>query len=200
MPRRSDTSDEAARRRLVVVERGASLLAAEVAGHVDETVVLAQLQDETSADFAERALVRIASDTRSTQGYSEAFLVTAREADDGAVSARRLIALAIAAHGETSTALERLVLIAPSDAPEHSRYQLLELTDDVMLGEESRPLPVSLRFVAGTPPAKPKLPPSDGSTLDAPPRATFPMVARAASTAAWDEPDALRTRRKGGDE
>jgi hypothetical protein len=188
--------DEAARRRLVVVERGASLLAAEVAGHVDETVVLAQLQDETAADFAERALVRIASDTRPTQGYSEAFLVTAREADDATVSARRLIALAIAAHGETSTALQRLVLIAPSDAPEHSRCQLLELTDDVMLGEEGSPLPVRLRFVAGTPPAKPTLPP-DGPTLDATPRTAFPMVARTASTAAWDEPDAMRARRKG---
>jgi hypothetical protein len=196
MPRRSDTPDEAARRRLVVVERGASLLAAEVAGHVDETVVLAQLQDETAADFAERALVRIASDTRSTQGYSEAFLVTAREADDGAVSARRLIALAIAAHGETSTALERLVLIAPSDTPEHSRYRLLELTDDVMLGEESRPLPVSLRFVAGTPPT-PTLAPSDGPTANTTPGVVFPMVARAATTATWDDPDATRARRKG---
>jgi hypothetical protein len=198
MPRRSDTSiDEAARRRLVVVERGASLLAAEVAEDVDETVVLAQLQGETAADFAERALVRIASDTRPSQGYTEAFLLTARDADDATLSARRLIALAIAAHGETNPALQQLVLIAASDTPEHSRCQLLELTDDVVLGEEARPLPVSLRFVAGTPPAKPTFPPSDGPTANATPGVAFPMVARTASPAAWDELEAMRARRKG---
>jgi hypothetical protein len=132
--------------RLLVVERGALVFAGPGEGF-DETVAITQLQDESPADFADRAVRRIAKTQRSGEHFDVATLFVA-DADDAATdSARRLISLAIAAHADFSPSLAELVVFASATASQELRTQLLELADDLVLGTDGKPLPVRIHFI-----------------------------------------------------
>jgi hypothetical protein len=137
------------RRRLIVVERGASLLARQEAENFDETVTVAQMRDEAADDFADRVTRRVGAAAHSVP-FSEALLYASEATDHATLSARRLIALAIAAHAEATSTPGELVVVASADASSAEREQLLELADDLILGTQGQPLPVRLRFEAAT--------------------------------------------------
>ncbi|RYZ02356.1 MAG: hypothetical protein EOO73_32135 [Myxococcales bacterium] len=130
----------AVRRRLMVVEAGASLACRDDAAEFDETTAITQLSGEPAADLAQRALARIALAERSGQAFDSALLVVG---ESGASSARRLIALGLAAHARASHRLSELVVLAPADASAELREELLMLADELLFGAE-QPLPVRL--------------------------------------------------------
>jgi hypothetical protein len=142
------------RRRLLVVEREALLLASEQASaeNFDETVALAQLRDESPEDFADRVARRIGAAAHSAP-FSEAMLCASDTCEHAALSARRLIAIAIAAHAEATSSPPELVVVASASISRGARDRLLELTDDLVLGAAGTSLPVRLRFVATAAPA-----------------------------------------------
>lgn len=124
----------------MVLERGASLSCRDDAAEFDETTAIAQLQGESDAELAQRALERIAQAERTGHGFEAALLVVS---EAGSSSARRLIGLGLAAH----VATRELVIIAPPAASPALREDLLRLTDELLFGAE-RALPVRLCFDA----------------------------------------------------
>lgn len=135
-----------ARRRLLVVEGGASAFGADGADGFDETVALLELEDDEPADFAERVLRRLATAEHSGQAFDAVVLFVGSSSEAGARAARRLIALGVAAHAGASPRLSELVIVARANAPEALRYQLLDLADELTLSAEQAPLPVRLTF------------------------------------------------------
>lgn len=144
----SKLAPNAARRRLMVVERGASAFTRESAEQFDETVAIAQLRSELPAEFAERCLQRLATAERSGRGFDAAMLFTGSDPDEAASAARRLIALGIAAHAE-ATSLSELVVMTAS-ASSALRDQLIDLVDELLLSGERKALPVRLCFAQPT--------------------------------------------------
>lgn len=124
----------------MVLERGASLSCRDDAAEFDETTAIAQLQGESDAELAQRALGRLALAERSGHSFEAALLVVS---ETGSTSARRLIGLGLVAHAAT----RELVVIAPPDASSALRNDLLQLTDELLFGAE-RALPVRLCFDA----------------------------------------------------
>jgi hypothetical protein len=134
------------RSRLLVIERQASAFVDRVEGF-DETVAISQLQDEHPADFADRVVRRIAK-TQSSGEYFDVAMLFVDDADDlETCAARRLISLAIAAHAERSPRLAELVVLASTAASQALRAHLLELTDDLILGTDGKPLRVRIHFL-----------------------------------------------------
>jgi hypothetical protein len=144
------------RRRLLVVERGASLLANQSAEaeNFDETVTVAQMRDESCDDFSDRVVRRIGAAAQSAP-FSEALLYVSDVCEPATLSARRLLAIAILAQAEATSGPAGLVVVASANASRAERERLLELTDDLVLGAQSTSLPVRLRFVAALAPAAP---------------------------------------------
>jgi|GEM_PF-5020407 len=142
-----------ARRRLLIVEGGASVLSPDGADGFDETVALLELAGDEPADFADRVLRRLATAERSGQSFDAVLLFIGSSCTPSAQAARRLIALGIAAHAQTNARLSELVVVARANAPEELRYHLLELADELILGSDHEPLPVRVRF--GDPKAAP---------------------------------------------
>jgi hypothetical protein len=136
------------RRRLVIVESGATTFASALQQESDETVVMAQLADELPSQFAERVLHRVVTSELSRRYFDAAILFTGGPAADHstACSARRCIALGVAAHAEASRDLEELVVVAPADSTPELRERLLELADDLMLASGDEPLRVRVCF------------------------------------------------------
>jgi hypothetical protein len=132
--------------RLVVIERGASTFVDRGEGF-DETVAITQLQDEQPADFADRAVRRIAKTQKGGECFDVAVLFVGPADDEVTCSARRLISLAIAAHADSSPGITELVVFASSTASQELRARLLELTDDLVFGTEGKPLPVRIHFI-----------------------------------------------------
>ncbi len=135
-----------ARRRLLVVESGARAFSREGGEQFDETVAIAQLRDEPAAELAERVLMRVASIERSRFGFEAATLFVGAATDREAVAARRLIALAVAAHAATNARLSEMVIVVASPhATDELRAQLLELVDELTLNTD-QPLSVRVYF------------------------------------------------------
>ena len=149
-------SAAAARRRLLVVEGGAAVFSPDGADGFDETVALLELEGDQPADFADRVLRRLATAEHSGQSFDAVLMFIGSSCDASARAARRLVALGVAAHAETSPHLSELVIVTAADAPEDLRYQLLELADELILGSDQAPLPVRVRF------GDPKRPPISG--------------------------------------
>lgn len=126
----------------MVVERGASLSCRDDAAEFDETTAITQLSGEPDAELAERALARVAVAERGSKVFDSALLVVS---ELGASSARRAIALGLAAHAALSPRLKELVIMAPADASPALREELLSLTDELLFGAE-RSLPIRLCF------------------------------------------------------
>lgn len=126
----------------MVVERGASLSCRDDAAEFDETTAITQLSGEPAAELAQRALARMALAERGSKVFDSALLVVS---EVGSSSARRLIALGLAAHAIASPRLTELVILAPSDASSELREELLRLTDELLFGAE-RSLPIRLCF------------------------------------------------------
>jgi hypothetical protein len=114
----------------------------------EETVVLAQLSDELPSDFADRVLHRVATSALSGRHFDAAILFTGGPVahDRTTCSARRSIALGVAAHAEASDALQELLVVAPADSDPDLREQLLGLADDLVLAGGDKPLRVRVRF------------------------------------------------------
>lgn len=174
------------RRRLLVVERGAALLTREEVEpeNFDETVTLAQMRDESADEFSERVVHRIGTAARSAP-FSRAVLYTASTCEDAAVRARRLIALAVAAHAEVAASPAELVVMTSAGARGDELERLLELTDDLVLGTEGVCLPVRLRFVAAS--AQAVLSNLPEARADAEPVAPLPLRRAQASPAEAEE-------------
>lgn len=144
-PRASYQRDDR-RCRMLLIERDASAFVNGSEGF-DETVAITQLQDEHPADFADRVVRRIAKTHRSGECFDVAMLFVGAADDAAMCSARRLISLAVAAHADFSPRLAELVVFASSAASQELRAQLLELTDDVVLGTEGKSLPVRIQLI-----------------------------------------------------
>lgn len=141
--RRSDTL-----RRLILLEEGADKLVPTAEGGWEETIAIAQLPGERPIDFADRALHRIATLERFNRSFRYAELHTAASDAPDIQAARRLIALGIAAHAESTQSLDELVVCAPAHATWDQRVSLLELADELLLCSERKPpLAVRLRFL-----------------------------------------------------
>lgn len=132
--------------RLVVIERGASTFVHRGEGF-DETVAITQIPDEHPADFADRAVRRIAKTQEGAECFDLAVLFAGPADDEATCSARRLICLAIAAHAGSSPGLDELLVFVSSTASQGLRARLLELTDDLVFGTEGKPLPVRIHFI-----------------------------------------------------
>lgn len=137
------TPDSVVRRRLIVVERGASLFTRDGAEDFDETTAVTQLEGESEAELAQRALGRIALAERSGRRFSSAMLFVG---ETGSSAARRLIGLGLAAHAAAASELTELVVVAPPNASAELRASLLELTEDLLFAPEHSPLPIRLCF------------------------------------------------------
>lgn len=135
------TPGSVVRRRLIVVERGASLFSREGAEDFDETTAVTQLEGESDVELAQRALSRIALAERSGRRFNSAMLFVG---ESGSSAARRLIGLGLAAHADSD--LTELVVVAPPDASAELRASLLELTEDLLFAPEHSPLPIRLCF------------------------------------------------------
>lgn len=142
-----------ARRRLLVVEGGATVVSPDGADGFDETVALLELEGDEPADFADRVLRRLATAEHSQQPFDAVLLFVGSSFKASARAARRRIALGIAAHAATSPHLSELVIVARANAPEELRYELLELADELVLSPGQEPLPVRVSF--GEPPRPP---------------------------------------------
>jgi len=138
------TQPSAARRRLMVVERGASLSCRDDAAEFDQTTAITQLSGEPASELSQRVLARIAQAERGSECFDSALLVVS---ESGSSSARRLIALGLSAHAAVSARLTELVILAPVDASPGLRAELLQLTDELLFGAE-RSLPIRLCFAA----------------------------------------------------
>jgi hypothetical protein len=139
-----------ARRRLLVVERGAALLVSEQAESekFDETVTIAQMRDESPDDFSDRVVRRIGAAARSIP-FGEVVLYASGGCEEATFSARRLIALATAGQAEVTGSSAEMVVVASASASFAERERLLELADDLIFGTHGASLPVRLRFIAG---------------------------------------------------
>jgi hypothetical protein len=135
-----------ARRRLLVVEGGATVFNPDGADGFDETVALLELEGDKPADFANRVMRRLATAERAGQSFDAVLLFIGSSSEASVHAARRLVALGVAAHALTSPHLSELVVVARANAPEELRYQLLELADELILSSDQAPLPVRVRF------------------------------------------------------
>ena len=136
----------AARRRLLVVEGGASVMSADGADGFDETVALLELEGDEPADFADRVLRRLATGEQSGHGFDAVLFFVGTSSDAKVQAARRLIALGVAAHASANPELSELLIIASPHGPEALRNQLLDLADELVLSADQEPLPVRVRF------------------------------------------------------
>jgi hypothetical protein len=107
---------------------------------------IAQARNEQPSDFAHRALLQIAARDRAGERFDDAILFVGNAEKPGTNAARRLIALGIAAAAEATGTFSELLVVAPADADAKLRDQLLELTNDLVIGAERRALPVRVRF------------------------------------------------------
>lgn len=144
--------------RCVVIESGSLRLTDSDAENFDQTIVIAQMQDEPAAAFAERALERIANVERSGRRCASATLLAGNQHEGAAQAARRRVVLGLTAHVQPTPGSGKLTLRAALEtAPEH-RAELLDLAADVMAyrgvslsGAEPEPVGVRLRFDEGVP-------------------------------------------------
>jgi len=143
---RKRPSATVARRRLLVVEGGATVFSPDGADGFDETVALLELEGDEPAEFADRVLRRLATTEHSGQSFDAVLLFIGASSDASVQAARRLVALGIAAHALKSPHLSELLIVARANAPEELRYQLLELADELVLSSDQEPLPVRVSF------------------------------------------------------
>lgn len=147
--------------RCVVLESGSLPLTDSDAENFDHTIVIAQMQDEPAAAFAERTLERIAAVERSGRRFTSATLSAGKQHEPPEQAARRRVVLSLARHlhaAQVAHGTARLTLRAAREtAPEH-RAELLDLAADVMAypndapsGITSEPIAVRLRFDEGVP-------------------------------------------------
>ena len=147
-PHRLHPAPHVARRRLLIVESGACALSREGAERFDETVAIAQLREEPPDELAHRVLARVASVERSQMAFDAATLFVSAATGPAAASARRLMALAIAANAARSARLNELLVVVTSPDPSDAlREQLLDLVDDLRLNPD-QPLSVRVCFAA----------------------------------------------------
>lgn len=135
------------RRRLIIIEREAPSITCTGDKSFEDAVVVSQLPEETSSEFARRALHRIAQAERTGRPFQEAYLCTAATDESATRAARRLITLGIAAHADATHSLNELVLCAPSEVDYAQRDALVRLADDAVLAGKDKPLRVRLCFV-----------------------------------------------------
>ena len=157
-------------RRLLIIESGAPPWVPSGDEDFDETIAVTQIAGEQAADFAERALLRLAALQQAGRCFSTAEFVVGFRHDEAICSARRRVALAIAEHARGSQALSELVAVVAADVPHDVRESLVQLNDDLVHSTTDKELRMRLRRIEaggwngaerpglsrtnGTPPAK----------------------------------------------
>jgi hypothetical protein len=144
--------------RCVVIETGSLRLTDSDAECSDQTIVVAQMQDEAAADFAERVLERITTVERTGRHVRSATVLAGNRHEEAAQAARRRLVLGLATHLQPQRDVTSLTLRASREtAPEH-RAELLDLAADVMAyrgptstDTDPNPVGVRLRFDEGAP-------------------------------------------------
>jgi hypothetical protein len=147
--------------RCVVIESGSLPLTDADAENFDQTLVIAQMQDEPSSAFAERTLERLVGVERSGRRFTSITLQAGNQRDAAAQAARRRIVLALAAHAQATPGFGMFTLRAAREAAPEHRAELLDLAADVMAyrggcapDAPAEPVGVRLRFDAGAPAAR----------------------------------------------
>jgi hypothetical protein len=144
------------RLRLLVKETGSGPLTNVEADAFDETVVIAQTQDESAHAFAERAVLRIAAAERAGRRFDSTLLLAGDQREQGSQAARRAIARSMAAHARAHGRSE-LVLETTAAPTTALRHELLSLVEELVSGSEGQSTPVRLRFTdAAVPHSQPK--------------------------------------------
>jgi hypothetical protein len=132
-----------AKRQLLVVERGA----ATPSRSGSEPVLLVQGVDEAPDRFAQRVIKRVTASHKAGDELSSLVMLTGPLHDAATAGARRLIALALAAHAATVPALQELRFEAQLDGDPSISAQLLSLADEIMSQDGGgRALPVRVTF------------------------------------------------------
>jgi|SRR6478752_3840824 len=134
--------------RCVVLEAGSLPLTDSDAEGFDQTIVIAQMQGELPALFAQRTLERLASVERSGRRLEAATLLTGDRHDPASSAARRLIAMGLSAsaraHGPGHVA--KLTLYAPPKFCSQQCAELLGLAEEVTALGQGEHVPVRVRF------------------------------------------------------
>jgi hypothetical protein len=128
-----------------VIESGSFPLTQAGAEDFDETLVIAQMREESAIVFAQRALARIASVERSGRRFDGATVLTGDCEDATALAARRLIVLGLSMHGRAH-GMSELLLSARPKASLEVRVGLLGLVEEVLASSNGDQVPIRLRF------------------------------------------------------
>jgi hypothetical protein len=131
--------------RCVVAERGSAGLE-QTGGDFDETIVVAQLQDEPPSSFEQRVLTRVAGIERSGRHCESITMLTGNRHDLASTVARRRMVFGLARHGQARGELAELQLAAQPQAGPASRAELLGLIGEVLASAEGKSPAVRLLF------------------------------------------------------
>ena len=141
-------SDPGQRLRVVVKEAGSLPLATQNAGAFDETIIIAQMNGEAEAEFAERVIERFKSIGRSRRRLCAATLQVGAVHDAETTERRRTLLVALMKQASASGEASELVVEAPSSLGAEGHEGLLSLVDDLLQRPECATLHVRLRFLA----------------------------------------------------
>jgi hypothetical protein len=149
---------DAPRVRVVVVEEGARTFASPAgAEEWDETIVVVQCASEPSSVFARRVMQRMADVTRSGRAIGSLTLVIGSRHDTQTVSARRLVAHALAMYEHAGSC--EFALALPFATPT-VREELLSFAGSLVAELGKNALIVRLLFGSGVyPVSRPSEPP-----------------------------------------
>lgn len=134
------------RLRCVIVENGSLSLAEAGAGDFDETIVIAQMQSETPAAFAERVNGRLSSLERLGKSPESAMMLVGNNRDGAASSARQVILGNLSRHIRARSAAGELILMTSPDAPSEDRADLLMLADAMLALPSEERVPIKIQF------------------------------------------------------
>jgi hypothetical protein len=141
---------------LVVLERGGCWpeCIEECRWRDASTVVLAQGEDETPSELAQRACRRLARLMASGRGLRGAAIATNRELDDDVNASRCAISQAVIQGMRQATDTEKkLWLVAPEQAPQQTRHELMGLAGTLTSGLTGPDLSISVKFPGSDLPA-----------------------------------------------
>lgn len=153
-------SDQPGEVLLVVLERGAAWPACvedcRLRTGTADTVVLAQSEDESPCELAQRACKRLASLLASGRGLQTAAIAAGDATDLDVLASRCAISQAVLRGMRQATdAGKQLWLVAPQRASHGTRHQLMALAGTLTSGHGDPELSISVQFPAGDKPMQP---------------------------------------------
>lgn len=137
---------EQKRLRCVIVENGSSSLAEAGPGDFDETIVIAQLQGEVPAAFAERVEARLTNLERLRKCAESAVMLLGSSHAAAATAARRTLLGSLARHVRARGDAAEVLLITSPDVSSEHRAGLLALADAMLALPSSERVPIKVQF------------------------------------------------------